>query len=63
MFNSFSGNDACKLLADGAQLVDVRSSNEFSHVALTNDIYITHNKVTISFRLLPLARWSYKNKP
>jgi hypothetical protein len=25
MFNSFSGKDACKLLADGAQLVDVRS--------------------------------------
>jgi rhodanese-related sulfurtransferase len=29
LFNSFSGKDACKLLADGAQLVDVRSSSEF----------------------------------
>ncbi|SHE21089.1 Phage shock protein E [Bathymodiolus brooksi thiotrophic gill symbiont] len=38
MFNSFSGNDACKLLADGAQLVDVRSSNEFSQGALPNAI-------------------------
>jgi phage shock protein E len=38
MFNSFSGKDACKLLADGAQLVDVRSSSEFSQGALPNAI-------------------------
>ncbi|CAB5503419.1 Phage shock protein E [uncultured Gammaproteobacteria bacterium] len=38
MFNSFSGKDACKLLADGAQLVDVRSSTEFSQGALPNAI-------------------------
>jgi phage shock protein E len=38
MFNSFSGSDACKLLADGAQLVDVRASNEFSQGALPNAI-------------------------
>jgi 3-mercaptopyruvate sulfurtransferase SseA len=37
-FNSFSGKDACKLLADGAQLVDVRSSSEFSQGALPNAI-------------------------
>ena len=38
MLNSFSGKDACKLLADGAQLVDVRSSSEFSQGALPNAI-------------------------
>ncbi len=38
MFNSFSSSDACKLLADGAQLVDVRSSAEFSRGALPNAI-------------------------
>lgn len=38
MFNSFSGNDACKLLAAGAQLVDVRSAAEFSRGALPNAI-------------------------
>ena len=38
MFNSFSGNDACKLLSSGAQLVDVRSSAEFARGALPNAI-------------------------
>jgi|TARA_B100001105_G_scaffold214806_1_gene180070 phage shock protein E len=38
MFNSITGNDACKLLADGAQLVDVRSSAEFSQGSLPNAI-------------------------
>lgn len=38
MFNSFTGNDACKLLANGAQLVDVRSSAEFARGALPNAI-------------------------
>ncbi len=38
MFNSFSPADACKLLAKGAQLVDVRSSAEFSRGALPNAI-------------------------
>ncbi len=38
MFNSFSSSDACKLLANGAQLVDVRSSNEFAQGALPNAI-------------------------
>jgi phage shock protein E len=38
MFNSIKGNDACKLLADGAQLVDVRSIAEFSQGALPNAI-------------------------
>jgi phage shock protein E len=38
MFNSVSGKDACKLLADGAQLVDVRSSTEVSQGALPNAI-------------------------
>ncbi len=38
MFNSFSGNDACKLLAQGAQLVDVRSSAEFARGALPDAI-------------------------
>ncbi|BAS67156.1 rhodanese-like domain-containing protein [Bathymodiolus septemdierum thioautotrophic gill symbiont] len=38
MFNSFSGDDACKLLAAGAQLVDVRSSSEFSQGSLPNAI-------------------------
>jgi phage shock protein E len=38
MFNSFSGNDACKLLSEGAQLVDVRSSAEFARGALPNAI-------------------------
>jgi phage shock protein E len=38
MFNSFSSADACKLLADGAQLVDVRSTAEFSRGALPNAI-------------------------
>ena len=38
MFNSFSGNDACKLLSEGAQLVDVRSSAEFSRGSLPNAI-------------------------
>ncbi|QKQ24502.1 rhodanese-like domain-containing protein [Candidatus Ruthia endofausta] len=38
MFNSFSSSDACKLLANGAQLVDVRSSSEFAQGALPNAI-------------------------
>ncbi|SFV88725.1 Phage shock protein E [hydrothermal vent metagenome] len=38
MFNSFSGDDACKLLANGAQLVDVRSTAEFAQGALPNAI-------------------------
>jgi phage shock protein E len=38
MFNSFTGNDACKLLSEGAQLVDVRSAAEFSRGALPNAI-------------------------
>ncbi|SMN00295.1 Phage shock protein E [uncultured Candidatus Thioglobus sp.] len=38
MFNSFSGEDACKLLADGAQLVDVRSMGEFAQGALPNAV-------------------------
>lgn len=40
MFNSFSGTDACKLLAEGAQLVDVRSSSEFAQGALPNAINV-----------------------
>ncbi len=38
MFNTFSSKDACKLLANGAQLVDVRSSAEFARGALPNAI-------------------------
>ncbi|KAA0444603.1 MAG: rhodanese-like domain-containing protein [Candidatus Thioglobus sp.] len=38
MFNSFSGDDACKLLKEGAQLVDVRSSSEFAQGSLPNAI-------------------------
>jgi phage shock protein E len=38
MFTSFSSADACKLLADGDQLVDVRSTAEFSRGALPNAI-------------------------
>ena len=38
MFNSFSGEDACKLLANGAQLVDVRSDSEFAQGALPNAV-------------------------
>ncbi len=38
MFNSFSSSDACKLLANGAQLVDVRSTSEFAQGALPNAI-------------------------
>ena len=38
MFNSFSSSDACKLIANGAQLVDVRSSAEFARGALPNAI-------------------------
>ncbi len=38
MFNTFTGDDACKLLAQGAQLVDVRSSSEFARGALPNAI-------------------------
>ncbi len=38
MFNAFTGNDACKLLSEGAQLVDVRSSGEFAGGALPNAI-------------------------
>ena len=38
MFNNFSSKDACKLLQQGAQLVDVRSSAEFAQGALPNAI-------------------------
>lgn len=38
MLNSFSGEDACKLLADGAQLIDVRSTAEFAQGALPNAV-------------------------
>lgn len=38
MFTTFTGNDACKLLSNGAQLVDVRSSAEFARGALPDAI-------------------------
>jgi phage shock protein E len=38
MFTTFTGNDACKLLSNGAQLVDVRSSSEFARGALPDAI-------------------------
>ena len=38
MFNSFSGEDTCRLLKEGAQLVDVRSNSEFAQGALPNAI-------------------------
>jgi phage shock protein E len=38
MFDSFSTKDVCKLLKDGAQLVDVRSSAEFAQGALPEAI-------------------------
>lgn len=38
MFNAFTGNDACKLLSEGAQLVDVRSSSEFAQGALPDAV-------------------------
>jgi phage shock protein E len=46
MFNSFSSADACKLLADGAQLVDVRSTAEFSRGALPNAISLPLQGIT-----------------
>lgn len=38
MFNTITGIDACKLLADGAQLVDVRIELEFSQGSLPDAI-------------------------
>jgi phage shock protein E len=38
MFNTITGIDACKLLADGAQLVDVRTELEFSQGSLPDAI-------------------------
>ena len=38
MFNTFSGNEACEILSNGGQLVDVRSSAEFARGALPNAI-------------------------
>jgi rhodanese-related sulfurtransferase len=61
MFNSFSGKDACKLLADGAQLVDVRSRSEFSQGALPNAINLPlqsiMNAKNIQPSLIKSSRW------
>lgn len=46
MFNSFTGADACKLLSQGAQLVDVRSSSEFASGALPDAINLPLQSIT-----------------
>lgn len=57
MFNAFTGNDACKLLAEGAQLVDVRSSSEFARGALPNAINLPLQAIMSADRVID------KNKP
>lgn len=52
MFNAFTGNDACKLLADGAQLVDVRSSAEFARGALPNAINLPLQAIMSADRVI-----------
>ncbi len=46
MFNTLTGNDACKLLSEGAQLVDVRSSGEFAQGALPNAVNLPLQSIT-----------------
>lgn len=48
MFNTFSSKDACKLLKDGAQLVDVRSAGEFSQGALPNAINLPLQSIMVA---------------
>ena len=57
MFNAFTGNDACKLLAEGAQLVDVRSSSEFARGALPDAINLPLQAIMSADRVID------KNKP
>lgn len=52
MFNAFTGNDACKLLAEGAQLVDVRSSAEFARGALPDAINLPLQAIMSADRVI-----------
>jgi phage shock protein E len=56
MLNSFSKKDACKLLKEGAQLVDVRSSSEFSQGALPNAISLPLQSIMAADNLLDRAK-------
>jgi phage shock protein E len=56
MFNSFTGNDACKLLTEGAQLVDVRSSAEFSRGALPNAINLPLQSIMSAKNVLDIDK-------
>lgn len=52
MFNSFSGEDTCRLLREGAQLVDVRSNSEFAQGALPNAINLPLQVITDAKNIL-----------
>ncbi len=52
MLNSFSNHDACKLLAEGAQLVDVRSNAEFTRGALPNAINLPLQSIMAADNIL-----------
>ncbi len=56
MFDSFTGIDACKLLADGAQLVDVRSSLEFSKGSLPDAINLPLQSIMSADNLLERSK-------
>lgn len=56
MFNSFSGDDACKLLKAGAQLVDVRSTSEFAQGSLPNAINLPLQSVMNAKNILDIDR-------
>ena len=46
MNNSFSGDDACKLLKSGAVLVDVRSPAEYNNGCLPDAINLPLQQIT-----------------
>jgi phage shock protein E len=52
MFDSFSTKDVCKLLEDGAQLVDVRSNEEFKQGALPDAINLPLPSIMAADNLL-----------
>ncbi|HIC41126.1 MAG TPA: rhodanese-like domain-containing protein [Piscirickettsiaceae bacterium] len=56
MFNSFTGNDACKLLNKGAQLVDVRSAAEFSRGGLPNAINLPLQSIMSAKNVLDIDK-------
>lgn len=56
MLNTFTASDACKLIENGAQLVDVRSAAEFANGALPDAINLPLQSIVAADNLLDKNR-------